>query len=90
MLLTFIFLKTKYRFRKIAGVIVCVAGLVMVVFSDVHSGDRSGKILAFAAFSYTSSDLLIKVVIVKVVLALLCLLFNTFWLIFIIMNFDQY
>ena len=89
MLLTFIFLKTKYRFRKIAGVIVCVAGLVMVVFSDVHSGDRSGKILAFAAFSYTSSDLLIKVVIVKVVLALLCLLL-TFWLIFIIMNFDQY
>ncbi|XWS13260.1 hypothetical protein CRYUN_Cryun36dG0022300 [Craigia yunnanensis] len=42
MLLTFIFLKTKYRFRKIAGVIVCVAGLVMVVFSDVHSSDRSG------------------------------------------------
>ncbi|XVF65480.1 hypothetical protein PTKIN_Ptkin09bG0252700 [Pterospermum kingtungense] len=42
MLLTFIFLKTKYRFRKIAGVIVCVAGLVMVVFSDVHTGDRSG------------------------------------------------
>ncbi|XP_022722863.1 solute carrier family 35 member F1-like isoform X2 [Durio zibethinus] len=31
-----------YQFRKIAGVIVCVAGLVMVVFSDVHSGDRSG------------------------------------------------
>ncbi|MBA0599780.1 hypothetical protein Gorai_005986 [Gossypium raimondii] len=42
MLLTFIFLKTKYRFRKIAGVIVCVAGLVMVIFSDVHAGDRSG------------------------------------------------
>ncbi|KAK8548329.1 hypothetical protein V6N13_054867 [Hibiscus sabdariffa] len=42
MLLTYIFLKTKYRFRKIAGVIVCVAGLVMVVFSDVHAGDRSG------------------------------------------------
>ncbi|OMO79600.1 hypothetical protein COLO4_24370 [Corchorus olitorius] len=42
MLLTFLFLKTKYRFRKIAGVIVCVAGLVMVVFSDVHAGDRSG------------------------------------------------
>ncbi|MBA0779948.1 hypothetical protein Gotri_004117, partial [Gossypium trilobum] len=41
MLLTFIFLKTKYRFRKIAGVIVCVAGLVMVIFSDVHAGDRS-------------------------------------------------
>ncbi|KAL4273400.1 hypothetical protein GQ457_13G028340 [Hibiscus cannabinus] len=42
MLLTYIFLKTKYRFRKVAGVIVCVAGLVMVVFSDVHAGDRSG------------------------------------------------
>ncbi|XVE84564.1 hypothetical protein DITRI_Ditri17bG0023200 [Diplodiscus trichospermus] len=49
MLLTYIFLKTKYRFRKIAGVVVCVAGvvvcvagLVMVVFSDVHAGDRSG------------------------------------------------
>ncbi|KAK8636797.1 hypothetical protein V6N13_064234 [Hibiscus sabdariffa] len=41
MFLTFIFLKTKYRFRKIAGVVVCVAGLVMVVFSDVHAGDRS-------------------------------------------------
>ncbi|KAL5784929.1 hypothetical protein ACOSQ2_007321 [Xanthoceras sorbifolium] len=42
MLLTWIFLKTKYRFRKITGVIVCVAGLVMVVFSDVHAGDRAG------------------------------------------------
>ncbi|KAG4156744.1 hypothetical protein ERO13_D02G015900v2 [Gossypium hirsutum] len=42
MLLTYIFLKTNYRYRKIAGVIVCVAGLVMVVFSDVHAGDRSG------------------------------------------------
>ncbi|KAK8571545.1 hypothetical protein V6N13_047215 [Hibiscus sabdariffa] len=42
MLLTYIFLKTKYRFRKVTGVIVCVAGLVMVVFSDVHAGDRSG------------------------------------------------
>ncbi|XP_022761731.1 LOW QUALITY PROTEIN: solute carrier family 35 member F2-like [Durio zibethinus] len=42
MLLTFIFLKTKYRFRKIAGVLVCVGGLVMVVFSDVHAGERSG------------------------------------------------
>ncbi|KAK8585491.1 hypothetical protein V6N13_050470 [Hibiscus sabdariffa] len=42
MLLTYVFLKTKYRFRKVAGVIVCVAGLVLVVFSDVHAGDRSG------------------------------------------------
>lgn len=42
MLLTWLFLKTKYRFRKIAGVVVCVAGLVMVIFSDVHAGDRAG------------------------------------------------
>ncbi|KAI6699219.1 hypothetical protein NL676_019338 [Syzygium grande] len=41
MLLTWLFLSTKYRFKKIAGVLVCVAGLVMVVFSDVHAGDRS-------------------------------------------------
>lgn len=43
MLLTWVFLKTKYRFRKITGVVVCVAGLVMVVFSDVHAGDQAGK-----------------------------------------------
>lgn len=43
MLLTWLFLKTKYRFAKITGVVVCVAGLVMVVFSDVHAGDRAGK-----------------------------------------------
>lgn len=43
MLLTWIFLKTKYRFKKITGVIVCIAGLVLVVFSDVHAGDRAGR-----------------------------------------------
>ncbi|KAK4566860.1 hypothetical protein RGQ29_002928 [Quercus rubra] len=42
MVLTWFFLKTKYRFRKITGVIVCIAGLVLVVFSDVHAGDRAG------------------------------------------------
>lgn len=42
MLLTWFFLSTRYRFKKIAGVVVCVAGLVMVVFSDVHASDRSG------------------------------------------------
>ncbi|XP_035548464.1 solute carrier family 35 member F1-like isoform X2 [Juglans regia] len=31
-----------YQFRKIVGVVVCVAGLVVVVFSDVHAGDRAG------------------------------------------------
>ncbi|KAG6436680.1 hypothetical protein SASPL_101582 [Salvia splendens] len=39
--LTWFFLKTKYRFKKLAGVVICVAGLVVVVFSDVHSADRS-------------------------------------------------
>ncbi|KAJ7957372.1 Solute carrier family 35 member F1 [Quillaja saponaria] len=42
MILTWVFLKTKYRFKKITGVVVCLAGLVMVVFSDVHAGDRAG------------------------------------------------
>ncbi|KAK8663397.1 hypothetical protein V6N13_083218 [Hibiscus sabdariffa] len=72
MFLTFIFLKTKYRFRKIAGVVVCVAGLVMVVFSDVHAGDRSGgsdprkgDLLVFAgatlyAVSNVSEEFLVK------------------------------
>ncbi|XP_019441594.1 PREDICTED: solute carrier family 35 member F1-like isoform X1 [Lupinus angustifolius] len=41
--LTWIFLKTKYRFKKITGVAVCIAGLVLVVFSDVHAGDRSSS-----------------------------------------------
>ncbi|KAH7681141.1 solute carrier family 35 member F1/2 protein [Dioscorea alata] len=40
--LTWFFLKTKYRLRKFVGVAICVAGLVMVVFSDVHSSDRAG------------------------------------------------
>lgn len=47
MVLTWLFLSTKYRFKKIAGVVVCVAGLVVVVFSDVHAGDRSGKHILF-------------------------------------------
>ncbi|XP_020081102.1 solute carrier family 35 member F1-like isoform X1 [Ananas comosus] len=40
--LTWMFLKTKYRFRKFAGIAICVTGLVLVVFSDVHAGDRAG------------------------------------------------
>ncbi|CAN6167625.1 unnamed protein product [Urochloa humidicola] len=39
--LTWLFLKTKYGLRKFIGVGVCVAGLVLVVFSDVHSSDRA-------------------------------------------------
>lgn len=41
--LTWFFLKTQYRFKKLVGVLICVAGLVVVVFSDVHSADRSSK-----------------------------------------------
>ena len=52
MVLTCFFLSTKYRFKKIAGVVVCVAGLVMVIFSDVHAGDRSGKHMLFHSLSY--------------------------------------
>lgn len=40
-LFTWIFLKTRYKFKKFAGVAICIAGLVMVVFSDVHSSDRA-------------------------------------------------
>ncbi|XP_020576911.1 solute carrier family 35 member F1-like isoform X2 [Phalaenopsis equestris] len=40
--LTWMFLKTKYGYRKFAGVAICIAGLVLVVFSDVHSSDRAG------------------------------------------------
>ncbi|XP_004296721.1 PREDICTED: solute carrier family 35 member F1-like [Fragaria vesca subsp. vesca] len=42
MLLTWIFLNTKYRCKKITGVVACIAGLVIAIFSDVHAGDRSG------------------------------------------------
>ncbi|WOL16100.1 solute carrier family 35 member F1-like isoform X2 [Canna indica] len=41
-LFTWLFLKTKYGFRKFAGVAICVVGVVIVVFSDVHASDRSG------------------------------------------------
>ncbi|XP_065868754.1 uncharacterized protein [Euphorbia lathyris] len=43
LLLTWLFLHTKYRYKKITGVAICVVGLVMVVFSDVHTADRSDK-----------------------------------------------
>ncbi|XP_038882365.1 solute carrier family 35 member F1-like isoform X2 [Benincasa hispida] len=42
LLFTWLFLKTKYRLRKIIGVVICVAGIVAVIFSDVHAGDRAG------------------------------------------------
>ncbi|KAJ3681143.1 hypothetical protein LUZ60_015632 [Juncus effusus] len=42
-LFTWVFLKTKYGIRKFIGVAVCVAGLILVVFSDVHASDRRAK-----------------------------------------------
>ncbi|KAJ0617068.1 putative solute carrier family 35 member SLC35F1/F2/F6 [Helianthus annuus] len=42
-ILTWFFLKTKYRFKKIVGVVICIAGIVLVIFSDVHASDRSRK-----------------------------------------------
>ncbi|XP_022979831.1 solute carrier family 35 member F1-like [Cucurbita maxima] len=42
LLFTWLFLKTKYRPRKIVGVVLCVAGAIAVVFSDVHAGERAG------------------------------------------------
>ncbi|KVH90904.1 Protein of unknown function DUF914, eukaryotic [Cynara cardunculus var. scolymus] len=39
--LTWLFLKTEYKFMRIAGVVICVSGLVLVIFSDVHAADRS-------------------------------------------------
>ncbi|KAH6821940.1 solute carrier family 35 protein [Perilla frutescens var. hirtella] len=34
-------IETKYRFKKLVGVVIYVAALVMVVFSYVHSANRS-------------------------------------------------
>ncbi|KAL7106105.1 hypothetical protein ACP275_07G090500 [Erythranthe tilingii] len=41
--LTWLVLKTKYRYTKLFGVVICIAGLVIVVFSDVHSADRKSS-----------------------------------------------
>lgn len=46
-LLTWLFLKTKYRYKKIAGVAICIAGLVLVIFSDVHADDRSREYITY-------------------------------------------
>uniref|UniRef100_A0A7N0UQ02 Solute carrier family 35 member F1 n=1 Tax=Kalanchoe fedtschenkoi TaxID=63787 RepID=A0A7N0UQ02_KALFE len=71
-LLTWLFLKTKYSARKFIGVAICLAGLVTVVFSDVHSTDRArgsnpvkGDILVIAgsllyAVSNVSEEYLVK------------------------------
>ncbi|KAL1191554.1 hypothetical protein V5N11_002374 [Cardamine amara subsp. amara] len=72
MILTWVFLKTKYRLMKISGVVICILGVIMVVFSDVHAGDRAGGsnpvkgdflVLAGATFyavSNVSEEFLVK------------------------------
>jgi solute carrier family 35 protein F1/2 len=54
-LFTWILLKTQYGIKKFIGVAICVAGLVLDVFSDVHAEDRAkgpnplkGDMLVFA------------------------------------------
>eukprot|EP00250_Pteridium_aquilinum_P008456 c17958_g1_i1 orf=276-1418(-) len=42
LLLTWLFIKTKYNVGQLIGVCVCVLGLVLVILSDVHANDRSG------------------------------------------------
>ncbi|KAJ8421872.1 hypothetical protein Cgig2_017429 [Carnegiea gigantea] len=42
-ILTWLFLKTKYGWKKFVGVVVCVLGVIMVVLSDVHAQDRKGQ-----------------------------------------------
>ncbi|KAK8941519.1 hypothetical protein KSP40_PGU011965 [Platanthera guangdongensis] len=34
---------TKYRLKKFVGVAICIAGLTLVVFSDVHASDRAAS-----------------------------------------------
>jgi solute carrier family 35 protein F1/2 len=41
LLLTWLFLHTRYVRNHFVGVAICVAGLIMVIFSDVHAQDRS-------------------------------------------------
>lgn len=41
LLLTWLFIKTKYNAGQLIGVCACVLGLVLVILSDVHASDRS-------------------------------------------------
>ncbi|KAH7365156.1 hypothetical protein KP509_18G011600 [Ceratopteris richardii] len=42
LLLTWLFIKTKYNVGQLIGVCICILGLVLVILSDVHAKDRSG------------------------------------------------
>ena len=43
LLLTWLVLKTRYGSHHFVGVAICVGGLIMVIFSDVHAQDRSSS-----------------------------------------------
>lgn len=72
LVLTWTFTNTKYKIGQLIGVCVCVLGLALVIFSDVHAEDRSGgsnviwgDTLAiigatFYAFSNVSEEIIIK------------------------------
>lgn len=42
LVLTWLALKTRYATGHLLGVAICVGGLILVIFSDVHAQDRSG------------------------------------------------
>ncbi|KAH6559145.1 hypothetical protein KP509_1Z025700 [Ceratopteris richardii] len=42
LILTWLFIKTKYSVGQLIGVFTCILGLGLVILSDVHSKDRSG------------------------------------------------
>lgn len=43
MILTFFFIKTKYTCWQFAGGVICIAGLVLVLFSDASTSDSGGS-----------------------------------------------
>lgn len=65
--LTWIFLKTRYRLKKFIGVGICVAGLVTVIFSDVHADDRTSKYMQslFVCFSLNDEVFLALIIWVQ-------------------------
>jgi solute carrier family 35 protein F1/2 len=74
LILTWLALKTQYAIGHFVGVTVCVVGLVLVIFSDVHDKDRSsgsnvilGDILVIGAsimygFTNVSEEFVVKTV----------------------------
>ncbi|KAH0884583.1 hypothetical protein HID58_060679, partial [Brassica napus] len=60
LVLTFVFLKTKYSSMKITGVALCILGVVMVVFSNVHRREsRSEKDSVYHCLLLFSTDSLL-------------------------------